>query len=134
MQAFWSKRMLSKRQRPYDESELPAANRLRANIRDMFASNTLPASRVQSLLMCSNFLATIPRLVVAGVATRLLLRFSTDFSMFCHFEFGRAPLQECFAATASSNTSKSSNSIKTQKQLWQQTPPNQEVSFVCYSF
>ena len=47
--------------------------------------------------------------------------------------FGRAPLQVCFAATASSNTSKSSNSINKQKQLWQQTPPNQEVSFVCYS-
>ena len=50
LQPFWSQRMLSKRQRPYDESELPAANRLRANIRDIFASNTLPASRVQSLL------------------------------------------------------------------------------------
>ena len=77
LQPFWFKRMLSKRQRPYDESELPAACGLRANIRDIFASNTLPASRVQSLLMCSNVLATIPRLVVAGVATRLLLRFST---------------------------------------------------------
>ena len=42
--------MLSKGKRPYDESELPAACRLRENIRDIFASNTLPAARVQSLL------------------------------------------------------------------------------------
>ena len=50
LQPFWSKRMLSKGKRPYDESELPAACRLRENIRDIFASNTLPAARVQSLL------------------------------------------------------------------------------------
>ena len=42
--------MLSKGKRPYDESEIPAAYRLRENIRDIFASNTLPAARVQSLL------------------------------------------------------------------------------------
>ena len=45
LQPFWSKRMLSKGKRPYDESEIPAAYRLRENIRDIFASNTLPAAR-----------------------------------------------------------------------------------------
>ena len=50
LQPFWSRRMLSKKKRPYDESVLPPACRLRENIRDIFASNTLPAARVQSLL------------------------------------------------------------------------------------
>ena len=50
LQPLGSKRMLSKRKRPYDASELPPASRLRENIRDIFASNTLPAARVQSLL------------------------------------------------------------------------------------
>ena len=51
-------------------------------------------------LMCSNFLATIPRLVVAGVATRLLLRFSTDTG----YSFTGVPLQQT-ETTMAANTS-----------------------------
>ena len=41
--------MLSKHKRPYDPDALRPEKRLRANVQDLFASNVLPAARVQEL-------------------------------------------------------------------------------------
>ena len=45
-----SRRMLSKHTRPYDAAALPPGKRVRANVGELFANNTLPASRVQDLI------------------------------------------------------------------------------------
>ena len=42
--------MLSKNTRPYDPSLLATEQRLLANVRDLFASNTLSANRAQELI------------------------------------------------------------------------------------
>ena len=42
--------MLSKRKRPYDADSLPPEQRLRANLADVYSSNTLSASRTQEII------------------------------------------------------------------------------------
>ena len=42
--------MLSKNKRPYDVDDLPPRKRLLHNVRDIWANNLLPSSRVQELL------------------------------------------------------------------------------------
>ena len=42
--------MLSKNRLPYDPQSLPPARRLRANVRDLFATNTLSGIRSQGLI------------------------------------------------------------------------------------
>ena len=47
---FISEAMLAKNKRPYDPSSLGAEERLLANVRDLYASNTLSAERSQEIL------------------------------------------------------------------------------------
>lgn len=42
--------MLSKTKRPYDAESLPPGKRLRANVQDLFASNTLSGRRIQEII------------------------------------------------------------------------------------
>ena len=50
MYLFASEAMLAKNKRPYDASSLGPEQRLMANVRDLFASNTLSAQRSQEVL------------------------------------------------------------------------------------